>query len=189
MSADAITEKILNSAKEKGEKSLDDARERRDRILEDRTRSLRSEIDTKRENDKKHLVEEIQQKISTLRMDEKSKTHNLKRKKVDITYQRVWEKIQDKVVKKQLIEKDLSAYAIKNDTIIVPSSDADFFTEVFKNQIEAKNLKISKEKTKFVLGFVIPRGNIRLNCSLDEKFKQIKAETEIDVAKILFPEH
>ena len=131
MSADAITEKILNSAKEKGEKSLDDARERRDRILEDRTRSLRSEIDTKRENDKKHLVEEIQQKISTLRMDEKSKTHNLKRKKVDITYQRVWEKIQDKVVKKQLIEKDLSAYAIKNDTIIVPSSDADFFTDDF----------------------------------------------------------
>ena len=57
----------------------------------------------------------------------------------------------------------------------------------FKELLEAHGVQLSDEAGRFRAGFVIDRGTTRLNCSLDEEFRALAADAEIEISVALFP--
>ncbi len=187
MSDSNIANKIISSAKEKGEKVLAEAKEKYDSLLAEKMRKLESEINEQLELEKKHIDEKIQQQLSSLRLAEKNKTQRLKRELLEQIYTKAWEKLINNNYREYL-EKQLKEYASPGDEIIVSVKEYDKFNTDFKDLLSKYKVKLSPEKGKFKAGFIIPKGSIRYNCTLDEGFKSTIDEIEIEAAKMLFQE-
>ncbi len=180
-----ITERILEKAKAKGEELLAEAQHKHDESLQEKLKELRTEVTAFTDSEKKRLREKHQQELSNLRLDERSKTHDLKRRLIDAVYREVWDTARQQDNYAKYVRNELEQHAQPKDVIIVPATDVDFFRNTLKEPLKQCNVTIAEEKGRFRAGFIIPRGTIRLNCSLDERFKDVVQDEEIELAQIL----
>ena len=81
----------------------------------------------------------------------------------------------------------MTAHAQPGDRIVVAARERDRFSSSFKELLEAHGVQLSDEAGRFRAGFVIDRGTTRLNCSLDEEFRALAADAEIEISVALFP--
>lgn len=182
----SIEEKILNKAKERGEAILAEAKRKQEQVLNERRTILKREIQATLESDRKRLREQFQQDISNLRIEERRKTHDVRRRAIDEVYRKGWETALSKDNYRKFIKNELESHSKQNDTLIVSTEDIDHFSDDLKDLLDTYKVSIAEQRGKFRAGFIIPRGDIRLNCTLDERFKELMQDEEIEVAKILF---
>ncbi len=187
MSDSNIVNKIISSAKEKGEKVLAEAQKKHDELLKEKMTRLENEINEQLELEKKHVNEKIQQQLSSLRLAEKNKTQRLKRELLEKVYEDAWKRLSDEDYRKYL-EAQLKEHASPGDEIIVSLKEYDRFKNEFKDLLDKYKVKLSTEKGRFKAGFVIPKGNIRYNCTLDQSFRRVIEENEPEAARMLFQE-
>ncbi len=188
MATSEIIEKILNKAREKGEAELKEARVKYEQILKDKVKELENDFREQLESGKKHIREKHLQRISALRLTEKNKLQALKRKLLNNLYDIAWKRAVSGKYYLNYLDKELKNNASPGDTIIVSAKEKDSFEKSFKEILSEYRVSIAEEKGKFRAGFIIPKGDIRLNCSLDEAFKTLKEENEVELAKTLFKE-
>jgi len=180
-----IIEKILSKAREKGEEDFKIAQQKYEELLKQKENELKTEYAERLEAEKKRIAEKHQQKISALRLMEKNKLQALKRSLLNKLYDEAWDiAVSDKYYSDYL-ERELKNNAEKGDSIIISVREQSFFEKKYKNLLAKYNVRIAEEKGKFKAGFIIPRGSVRLNCTLDEAFKAIIEKNEIDFAKTL----
>ena len=185
MATNEIIEKILSKAREKGEEDFKIAQQKYKELLKQKESKLKAEYTEKLKSEKKRIAEKHQQKISALRLKEKNKLQALKRSLLNKVYDEAWAlAVSDKYYSNYL-EKELKNNAEKEDFIIISAREQTFFEKKYKDLLTKYNVKIAKEMGKFRAGFIIPRGSVRLNCTLDEAFKAIIEKNEIDFAKTL----
>ena len=183
---DSIEEKIISRARTTGEELLEKAKLKQKALLQENTEELQQEIREILELEKKHIREKFQQDISGLRISERSKAHRLRRKIIDDVYENVRQKVTEKSNYRRYVENAVKQHAQERDALIVSAGEVDLFTNELKDILAQYKVTLADKTGRFRAGFIIPRGNVRLNCTLDESFKDLIYNEEIDVSAILF---
>ena len=186
MAENAIVEKILEAAKSKGEELLHEAETQAAEKKRTEMARLDSEFDGSRSRALREIEQERAQQLSNARLDERRQLLNLKRKELDAVYEAAFVKASSGDAYRTYVEKQLGEHSQQGDEIIIPSVAGDEFLTQMKSIIDKHGLTVADRRGRFRAGFVLVRGDIRLNCSLDEEFEVLKATTERDVARILF---
>ena len=183
---DSITERILEKAKSHGEDLLKEAREKHDNMLRESLETAKREVSEHRDAEKKRLHEKHEQMLSNRRLEQRSKTHTLKRRLIDDVFKSAWEAVRGKANYAKYVENELDRYTQPGDTLIVSAGDADLFAQELKATLKRLQVGLSEERGRITAGFIVPRGNTRLNCSLDQRFRELTEEEQIQVARMLF---
>ncbi len=181
-----IAEKIISAAKERGEKIYSEAKEKYEKLYEEKLNQLEREIEEEKELEMKHIRERIQQLLSAVRLAEKNETQRLKRRLLEETYSKWWEKVLETSTYRKYLEKHLKEYSKPGDRLIVSAKETERFKKEFSDLLAKYKVELAEEKGRFRGGFIIPRGDIRLNCTIDETFKELIDKYEIEAAAMLF---
>jgi vacuolar-type H+-ATPase subunit E/Vma4 len=186
MATQSIETKIVDAAKEEGEKILREAKEKRDDKLAQGKQELSQELERRRNLSRKHIEERVQQDLSSLRLVERNKTLARKRELLEAVRDSLWESALKKDRYLEFVRRQLQEYAQSGDTIIVPVRQQELFKTELADELNRLGVSIADETGRFRGGFVIPRGPIRLNCTLDERLVELFVEYEAEAAKLLF---
>ena len=185
--AENIVDQILVAARSAGEQLLATAQQRYDADLQSGTAELEREAAEVRRRGRRQAEEATQQELSTVRLEQRRKLHNQKRQLLDQVYEQAWQQVTEEAGYRAWLERQLSAHAQRGDQVVVAARERDRFQGSFKALLDAHGVELSEEVGRFRAGFVIDRGVIRLNCSLDEEFRALAAEAEIEISDALFP--
>ena len=72
------------------------------------------------------------------------------------------------------------------DVVVVAARERERFQGSFGALLKEHAVTLAEEAGRFRAGFVIDRGVTRLNCTLDEEFRALAADAEIDISAALF---
>lgn len=184
--AENIVDQILAAARNAGEQLVSEAQERYDTDLNKGTAELEREADERRRRGRRQAEEAVQQELSTTRLEQRRKLHTRKRQLLDEVYERAWQQVTEEAGYRAWLERQLSAHAQRGDRIVVAARERDRFTSSFEELLASHGVQLSDEAGRFRAGFVIDRGTTRLNCSLDEEFRALAADAEIEISAALF---
>ena len=185
--AENIVDQILAAARSAGEQLLSEAQERYGADLRKGTAELEREAEEQRRRGRRQAEETIQQELSTVRLEQRRKLHTRKRRLLDEVYETAWQQVTEDAGYRSWLERQLGAHARRGDRIVVAARERDRFASSFKELLAAHGVQLAEEVGRFRAGFVIDRGITRLNCSLDEEFRALAAEAEIEISAALFP--
>ncbi len=186
MPESGIVSKIIETAKERGGKLLKEAEAKRDAELEKGLAALRAEYDAKRQNMRKRDAEALDQELSAFRLVERNVIKLLKRRLLDGVYEAAWGKALEPSTYRRWLEKRMGEYCQTGDVLIVPAGQAALFSGDFKDLASRLKVTVSKEKGKFRAGFIVIRGALRFNCTLDEEMKAAARECEAEMSRVVF---
>jgi vacuolar-type H+-ATPase subunit E/Vma4 len=186
MATQSIETKIVDAAKEEGERILREAQEKRDDQLTKGKQELDQELERRRSLSQKHIEERVQQELSSLRLLERNKTLARKRELLEAVRDGLWESALKKDRYVEFVRQQLREHAQKGDTIMVPARQEELFRSELAEELDQLGVSIAEETGRFRGGFVIPRGPIRLNCTLDERLTALFVQYEAEAAKLLF---
>jgi vacuolar-type H+-ATPase subunit E/Vma4 len=185
--AENIVDQILAAARSAGEQLLSEAQERYDADLRKGSAELEREVEERRRRGRRQAEEAVQQELSTVRLEQRRKLHTCKRRLLDEVYEEAWQQVTEEAGYRAWLERQLTAHAQPGDRIVVAARERDRFSSSFKELLGAHGVRLSDEAGRFRAGFVIDRGTTRLNCSLDEEFRALAADAEIEISAALFP--
>ena len=111
---------------------------------------------------------------------------SLRRKLIDELYSDAWERLSSGDAYHSYLSIQLREHAESGDELIVSQRESEQFASEFNGLLEEYGVTLAEEQGRFRSGFVIARGDVRLNCTLDQFFGQLQEETEIEVAQFLF---
>ncbi len=186
MAESGIVSKIIETAKERGEKLLQGAEAKRDAELQKGIAALRAEYDVKSRNMRKRDAEAFDQELSAFRLVERNATKLLKRRLLDGAYETAWEKALEPSAYRRWLEKRMGEYCQAGDVLIVSAAQAVLFSGDFKDIVSRLKVTVSKEKGRFRAGFIVIRETLRFNCTLDEEMKAAERECEAEISRLLF---
>lgn len=184
--AENIVDQILGAARSAGEQVLSEAQERYDAEMSRGAAELEREVEELRRRGRRQTEEEVQQELSTVRLEQRRKLHTRKRRLLDEVYDAAWQRVTDDAGYRAWVERQLSAHARGGDRLVVAARERDRFASGFRELLDAYGVRLADEVGRFRAGFIIERGSTRLNCSLDEEFRALQAEAEIDISAALF---
>ncbi len=184
--AENIVDQILTAARGAGEQLLSDAQERYDAELRAGAAELEREVEELRRRGRRQAEEAVQQELSTVRLEQRRKLHTRKRRLLDEVYDAAWQQVTEDAGYRAWVERQLTAHARSGDRIVVAARERDHFASSFKELLDAHGVRLADEVGRFRAGFIIERGSTRLNCSLDEEFRALQAEAEIEISAALF---
>lgn len=185
--AENIVDQILAAARNAGEQLLSEAQERYESELRAGAAELEREAEEQRRRGRRQAEEAAQQELSTARLEQRRKLHTSKRRLLDEVYDAAWQRITEEAGYRSWVERQLGAYARRGDRIVVAARERDRFAGSFKELLAAHGVRLADEVGRFRAGFIIERGSTRLNCSLDEEFRMLKTDAEIEISAALFP--
>jgi vacuolar-type H+-ATPase subunit E/Vma4 len=186
MSETSIASKILDAARQKAQAAYDEASRAQEKALQASLALQKAEMDEKRASARKRLQESFQQELSAFRLVETNRIHALKRKLLDGVFAQAWESAAAGDRYRAYLEKQLRDNCREGDVIVAPASQKQVFQSDLKQVLAQLKVRLSDEAGRFRAGFVAVRGNVRLNCTLDENFKAAVRDTEIEVARSVF---
>jgi V/A-type H+-transporting ATPase subunit E len=195
MDAERVVTKILNDARAEAEKIAKQAEENEAAEQAKLARQLdhyrkQTEILAKKagEDEESHI-------LAAARMDIAKQLLAEKRKILDEVFQQARQRLQnlsDEEYRTLCTKLILETVETGEEEIVVDKSEKrlnqDLIDQV-NQQLGSKgkgNLKLSDEKLNIGAGFVLKRGQIKTNVSLDVLLNQARKELEIDLAKELF---
>ena len=195
MDAEQVTEKILADAGAEAERIKSEAEEKQDAEqakLNKQLSEYRKQTEIlaqKAGKDKKlHL-------LAAARMDIAKEYLAEKRKLLDEIFDQAHRRLQnlpDDEYRKLMAKLMLDVVETGDEEIIVDNNETRIDQE-FINQVNERlssdnkgNLKLADEKQNLGVGFVLRRGRIKNNVSLDVILAQARKELEIELAKELF---
>jgi len=195
MDAQQVTEKILADAKaeaEKIKKQADEKQAAEQEKLNDQLQEYKKQTEIlaqKAAQDKKsHLLAEARMDIAKQFLAEK-------RKILDEVFEQARQQLRnlpDEQYRKLMTKLMLETVETGDEQVIVDKNekriDQNFITSV-NQQLAAENkgsLKLADEKQNLGAGFILKRGKIKRNVSIEVLLAQAQKELEIDLAKQLF---
>ena len=184
--AETISDQLIAEAEPKGQKILSDAKSEQDLQVSQKIKELDNEIDELRKKRERQIESLRQQKLSNIRLEQRRKEQSQKRLLLDDVYNKTWDKFVNSDAYPKWLEQQLKTYSKPADVIIVAAQEKDRFLNEFKYLVSSFKVTLSEDIGRFRAGFIINRGDIRLNCSLDEEFKSLMDDSEIEINTILF---
>lgn len=181
-----IIEKIVQASKTRGEAVLKEAEAKKNAELAAGLSRLDSEFEARLTAEKKRVLETEGQEISAFRLSERNRIRIRKRKLLDDVYEAAWKKALEPAAFRRWTEKRIEASCRKGDTLIVAAEQTTLFSGEYSALLKRHGVSISPEKGAFRAGFIVERGDIRLNCTLDQEMKAAIRENEIEISRILF---
>jgi vacuolar-type H+-ATPase subunit E/Vma4 len=181
-----IVSKILQTAKDRGEKLLREAEAKRDAELEKGLASLKKEFEARRQAARKHDAEAMDQELSAFRLVERNSVKLLKRRLLDGVYDAAWSKTMEQEAYRGWIESRMKEFCRPGDALVAPAGQSAMFGGDFKDLLSRYKITLSEEKGSFRAGFIVVRGDLRFNCTLDEEMKAAVRESEAEIARFLF---
>jgi len=195
MEAEQVTEKILADANAEAEKIKKQADEKEaaeqaklDEQLQEYKKQTRTLAKKAAKDKKSHL-------LAAARMDIAKEFLAEKRKVLDEVFTQARQQLQDlpdRDYKTLCTKLVLDAVETGDEEVIVDKNEKRIDQEFIK-QINQKlgpgfkgNLRLSKERQNLGAGFILKRGKIKNNVSLDVLLAQARKELEIELAKELF---
>ncbi len=186
MAESAIVQKILDSAEARGGKLIDDARARHDAALRQALGKLSAEMEEKETSARKRETEAQSQQVSSFRLVEKNRTLALKRSLLDGVIEEAWKKLLEPARYRKWIEAQMNANCMKGDSLIVPAGQEALFSGELQALLSRHGVTVAGTRGSIRGGFIIQRGSMRLNCTLDEAVKNAAREGEVEISRILF---
>ena len=101
-------------------------------------------------------------------------------------YEEAWRQVTEEAAYRGWLQRQLSAHAQNGDVIVVAARERERFAGSFAALLAEHGVTLSGEAGRFRAGFVIDRGATRLNCTLDEEFRALAADAEIEISAALF---
>ncbi len=184
--AENIVDQILAAARSAGEEMLAAAQQRYDDDLRTGRAALEREVDETRRRGRRQAEEAFQQKLSTARLEQRRKLANEQRRLLDQVYDQAWQRVTEEAGYRSWLDRQLSAHAHRGDVVVVAARERERFQGGFEGLLKQHGVTLSDEPGRFRAGFVIDRGATRLNCTLDEEFRALAAEAEIEISAALF---
>ncbi len=186
MAESGIVSKILETAKERGERLLQGTEAKRNAELEKGLAALKAEFEARRQNVRKRDAEALDQELSAFRLVERNAIKLLKRRLLDGVYEAAWGKALEPSAYRRWLEKRMEEYCRAGDVLIVPAGQTALFSSDFADLLSRHKVTVSKEKGRFRAGFIVIREGLRFNCSLDEEMKTAARECEAEISKLVF---
>ena len=184
--AENIVAQILDAARSAGEETLAAAQQRYDAEMQTGRAALEREVDELRRRGRRQAEEAAQQELSTARLEQRRRQANEKRRLLDQAYEQAWQQITEEAAYRTWLRRQLSAHAQRGDVVIVAARERERFQGSLAAVLEEHGVTLSDDAGRFRAGFVIDRGATRLNCTLDEEFRALSAEAEIEISAALF---
>lgn len=197
MNAEQVVNKILSEAKDKAEKIISEAKQRAEAQVAE-TRTEQAEYDTQSEK----LAEEAAQDKRD-RMLAGARMANAKQllaARVQIL-EDVFDKAKQSIVslpdKEYLaLMKTLLQKAVETgDEEVVIGKDESRITPAFIKEANGQlgsgfqgNLRLAEQRGDFSGGFILTRGNIRINASIDVLIDQVRQSLESELVEDIFAE-
>ena len=147
---------------------------------------LERSTDERREREIRQEDDRLRQRLSGARLEQSKQLVSLRRRLIDDLYQDVWDRAVSGDIYRTYLGEQLREHAQSGDQLIVSQREADRFNSELRDLLDEYDVALAEEQGKFRAGFVIARGEVRLNCTLDQLFRQLQEETEIEVAQLLF---
>lgn len=199
MEAEQVIEKILSDAKTEAEKIIKQA----DEQIASEQKALDKQLsDYKKETDslgKKAADEKKDQMLAASRMQIAKQLLSEKRKILDDIFEdakKHLKKLPDEQYKNMMTKLMLKAVQTGNEEVIIAKNDnridQNFINEINKKLLKENNkkaeLKLSTNKQNIAGGFILKRGKIKTNLSIDVLLEQARRKLEIELSKDLFSE-
>jgi vacuolar-type H+-ATPase subunit E/Vma4 len=181
-----IVDRIVAEARARGEELLSEAQEKHDTELGEKLARLQQDVALSRQRDRRRAEEAVQQQLSAKRLEERKKLLGLKRQLLDQAYQQAWDQLTSGDRYKAYLDRQLQQNAQKGDQLVVSGMEADRFQGELKPLMDKHGVTLSAERGHFRGGFIVVRGETRLNCTLDQRFHDLHEDSEIEAAKRLF---
>ncbi len=185
MAGDIIT-KIVSAAQIRGQAMLKEAEAKKDAELSAGLSRLDAGFDSRLTSEKKRIAETDGQEISAFRLTERNKVRVQKRRLLDEVYEAAWKKALELAFFHKWVEKQIEANCRKGDVLIVAAEQAALFSGELSDLLKRHGVTLSPDKGAFRAGFIVERGDVRLNCTLDQEMNTVIREKEIEISRILF---
>ncbi len=195
MEAQKVIEKILADAKAEAQKINQQAQEKQDAEqaeldgqLGEYNKQTQALAEKRAEDEKLHI-------LAAARMDVAKQLLTEKRKILDEVFEQAQtqlKKLPDKDYRGLMTKLMLEAVETGDEEIIVDKNETridDKFISQINRQLgpdRKASLKLSAEKQDLGAGFILKRGKIKVNVSIEALLNQARRELEIELAKELF---
>lgn len=193
MSAEKVVEKILADAGVQTEKIKSEADNKVKQLTEQSTAQLADFTKETSQLEKTAFEEAKSRVLATARMDIAKQNLQTRKSVIDDVFVKAADAIKnmsdtDYV---QLMEKLVLASAETGDEqIVIGKNDSRFgpgFLESVNEKLTGKgNLSIADDKADIDAGFILRRGKVRINVSLEVLLSQTREELETELAKEIF---
>lgn len=184
--AENIVDQILSAAHSDGEKLLGETQKIQDTESMEKSSELKREMEELLQRGQSQIKATVQQELSTTRLESRRKLQTEKRRLLDQIYEEAWNEITEIDNYRDWLDRQLRTHTENDDKIIVATHERNLFETTFSDLLIAHGVMLSEEVGRFRAGFIVDRGLIRLNCSLDNEFRALASVTEIEISSILF---
>ena len=195
MGAEQVVEKILTEARQGAEKINAEAKEK----LAHQQEELGKKLEEYRDQTKRLAGQAAEEKrlrlLAAARLDLRKENLAAKRRLLDEVFTSAGRKLKemgDDEYRELMSRLIIKAAQTGDEEIIVGRNESRINAELIE-QINYKlgsnnkgNLKLSKNKGSFDIGFVLRRGKIKVNVTLPVLLAQARDKLEIELAKELF---
>lgn len=180
------SEEILNEGKQKAKSIIDEAKRKSDEIM--------SDMKEKAEKDGREQKERM---ISRAKLEVRNDILRAKQGSIDLVLNKTLENISNmndeeyiEFIKKLLLNSvetgsEEIIFSTRDKNRIKDSAIAEVNTEL-KNRGLKGELKISSETRDISSGFILKRGGLELNCSIDSQIRILRDSLEGEIANLLF---
>ena len=144
------------------------------------------EFDAARNAAGKRTREAGERELSAFRLAERNRTHLVRRELLGGIYEAAWRSVLEPKTYRAWLDKRMTEYCREGDQIVVPAAHAELFSRDFIDLLSRRKTSLSAEKGSFRAGFVVPRGTVRLNCTLDAEMRDAVRESEGEIARAIF---
>jgi hypothetical protein len=117
---------------------------------------------------------------------ERNRTLALKRALLDGVLDDVWKRLLEPSTYRMWIEAQMDAHCSRGDSLIISAGQEGLFSRELSGLLKEHGVTLSERKGSFRAGFIILRGTMKLNCTLDEAVKNAAREGEVEISRILF---
>lgn len=182
----ATAESILNEGKEKAQKIIDEANKKAEEII--------SGMKEKSEKDGKDKMDRM---ISRAKLDARNNILKAKQSAIDKVLNKVLDKVSNMDDEEYSIFIEnllLNNVETGDEEIIFSPKDKARIKDALIVKVNGKliekglkgQLKISSETRNITSGFILKRGGLELNCSIDSQIRILRDSLEGEIAYLLF---
>lgn len=195
MNADQVVEKILADAQTEADKIVSESNKELEKIkasAEDKMQKFQQETE---QMAKDAAEDKSQRMMAAARMDAAKQMLATKREMINDVFDKASQAIVnlDDQAYLELIEKLMTKSVETGDEQIILAEGETKITSDFVKELNRKlgsgykgNLKIADEKCKGQAGFMLKRGNVSTNVTLDVLLQQARTELETKISSELF---
>lgn len=194
---DNLKNKILNDDRATAESILNEGKERAKKIVDEANKKAEEIISGMKEKAEKDGKDKMDRMISRAKLDARNNILNAKQSAIDEVLNKVLYRVSnmnDEEYSSFIENLLLNNVETGEEEIIFSQKDKarindDLIVKVNEKLVEKGlkgQLKISSETRDITSGFILKRGGLELNCSIDSQIRILRDSLEGEIAYLLF---